>query len=158
MGFEVLALRKRSAVSVLLNILAAVLLSNLVIIFCGVFLYMLFKKQLSAQIQRTPAFNLIRIATMHFSVNSLNPFICILILASGLTACGEDTTATRSVTRETSPNTAVETEQQLLDRARGIHQRVITLDTHADIDTSNFTAENNYTADLDTQVTLPKMH
>lgn len=41
--------------------------------------------------------------------------------------------------------------------ARGIHERVITLDTHADINTENFTLENNYTQDLDTQVNLPKM-
>ena len=52
---------------------------------------------------------------------------------------------------------ATESEQQLIDRARGIHERVITLDTHVDIDTDNFTTDNNYTADLDTQVTLPKM-
>ena len=50
-----------------------------------------------------------------------------------------------------------ETEAQLLEIARGIHQRVITLDTHADINTSNFTAANNYTSDIDTQVNLPKM-
>ena len=34
---------------------------------------------------------------------------------------------------------------------------MITLDTHADINTANFTLDNNYTMDLDTQVTLPKM-
>jgi membrane dipeptidase len=52
---------------------------------------------------------------------------------------------------------ATETEAQLLERARGIHERVITLDTHADINPANFTAERNYTMDLPTQVTLPKM-
>ncbi|MDC3196946.1 dipeptidase [Gammaproteobacteria bacterium] len=51
----------------------------------------------------------------------------------------------------------METEQQLIERALGIHERVITLDTHADINTSNFTPDNNYTSDLDTQVNLPKM-
>ncbi len=50
-----------------------------------------------------------------------------------------------------------ETEQQLLERARGIHERVITLDTHVDINTDNFTEANNYASDLDTQVTLPKI-
>lgn len=50
-----------------------------------------------------------------------------------------------------------ETEIQLIERARGIHERVITLDTHVDINTANFTADNNYTMDLSTQVTLPKM-
>ncbi|MGI9625673.1 MAG: dipeptidase, partial [Longimicrobiales bacterium] len=46
---------------------------------------------------------------------------------------------------------------ELVERARGIHERVITLDTHADISTTNFTEEQNYTMDLPTQVTLPKM-
>ena len=52
---------------------------------------------------------------------------------------------------------APETEAELTARARAIHERVITLDTHADINTANFTLENNYTMDLSTQVTLPKM-
>jgi len=52
---------------------------------------------------------------------------------------------------------ASETESQLIARARGIHDRVITLDTHADINTANFMEGNNYTSDLDTQVNLPKM-
>jgi membrane dipeptidase len=52
---------------------------------------------------------------------------------------------------------AVESEASLVERARGIHERVITLDTHDDISPANFTAEQNYTMDLETQVTLPKM-
>lgn len=50
-----------------------------------------------------------------------------------------------------------ETEAELVERARGIHERVITADTHDDINPSNFTMERNYTEDLPTQVTLPKM-
>lgn len=50
-----------------------------------------------------------------------------------------------------------DSEADLVERARGIHERVITLDTHDDISTANFTAERNYTQDLSTQVTLPKM-
>lgn len=42
-------------------------------------------------------------------------------------------------------------------KAREIHERVLTLDTHVDINTANFTADRNYTMDLPTQVTLPKM-
>jgi membrane dipeptidase len=42
-------------------------------------------------------------------------------------------------------------------RARGIHERVMTLDTHDDISATNFTAECNYTQDLGNQVNLPKM-
>lgn len=52
---------------------------------------------------------------------------------------------------------ASETEEELVERARGIHERVLTLDTHDDINTDNFTAERNYASDLPTQLTLPKM-
>ncbi len=45
----------------------------------------------------------------------------------------------------------------LEERARAIHERVVTVDTHDDINTRNFTVERNYTMDLPTQVTLPKM-
>ncbi len=48
-------------------------------------------------------------------------------------------------------------EEELMELAKGIHERVMTLDTHCDINTSNFTEEKNYTQDLETQVTLPKM-
>jgi membrane dipeptidase len=49
------------------------------------------------------------------------------------------------------------TEAELTEYAKGIHERVITLDTHDDINTSNFTAETNYTERLSSQVNLPKM-
>jgi membrane dipeptidase len=45
----------------------------------------------------------------------------------------------------------------LVARARAIHDRVITLDTHADINPRDFTRERNYTQRLDTQVNIPKM-
>ena len=45
----------------------------------------------------------------------------------------------------------------LIAKAKGIHARVITLDTHNDIEPSNFTADCNYTMRLTTQVNLPKM-
>jgi membrane dipeptidase len=48
-------------------------------------------------------------------------------------------------------------EDELVEYARGVHDRVITADTHDDINPANFTAEQNYTMDLETQVTLPKM-
>ena len=50
-----------------------------------------------------------------------------------------------------------ESQAELIERARGIHDRVITLDTHNDISPANFTEERNYTMDLSTQVNLPKM-
>ncbi len=57
----------------------------------------------------------------------------------------------------------VATAQQANDpaleaKARAIHDRVIALDTHVDIDPKNFTAAHpNYTDRLATQVNLPKM-
>src|SRR4051812_18522710 len=42
-------------------------------------------------------------------------------------------------------------------KARAIHERVMTLDTHNDINPSQFTSECNYTMDLGNQVNLPKM-
>jgi microsomal dipeptidase-like Zn-dependent dipeptidase len=45
----------------------------------------------------------------------------------------------------------------LVTRARGIHDRVITLDTHNDISPANFQWSRNYTQDLGNQVNLPKM-
>ena len=48
-------------------------------------------------------------------------------------------------------------QQDITARARAIHDRVIALDTHNDIDPQNFTASCNYTMRLTTQVNLPKM-
>ena len=45
----------------------------------------------------------------------------------------------------------------LIQKARAIHDRVITLDTHDDINPENFTRAKNYTQRLDTQVNLPKI-
>lgn len=45
----------------------------------------------------------------------------------------------------------------LIAKAKRIHQRVITLDTHNDIDTANFTFSRNYGQDVDSQVNVPKM-
>jgi membrane dipeptidase len=48
-------------------------------------------------------------------------------------------------------------DEALIRKARAIHEKAITLDTHVDINPSGFTAERNYTQRLDTQVNLPKM-
>ena len=50
-----------------------------------------------------------------------------------------------------------ENENNMRERALKIHESVITIDTHNDINVANFTADKNYTQDLDTQVNLPKM-
>ena len=62
-----------------------------------------------------------------------------------------------AVQEESGAESAQESEEELIARARGIHERVITLDTHVDINTANFSDDTNYTMTLDTQVTLPKM-
>ena len=53
---------------------------------------------------------------------------------------------------------AQSTDPALVARARAIHDRVITLDTHVDINPVEFAGKTrNYTERLDTQVNLPKM-
>jgi membrane dipeptidase len=81
-----------------------------------------------------------------------------LIMALALGGCGESTQApSPMVTSTESAAPAVESAAELEARARAIHDRVITLDTHADINTGNFTFDTNYTMNLDTQVNLVKM-
>ena len=52
---------------------------------------------------------------------------------------------------------AQDTNEKLMAKAKKIHEKVITIDTHNDINVNNFTHDHNYTEDLDTQVNLPKM-
>jgi membrane dipeptidase len=59
------------------------------------------------------------------------------------------------ITVWTSP--AQSNDTALVAKAKGIHERVLKLDTHNDIDPANFTADCNYTMRLTTQVNLPKM-
>ena len=48
-------------------------------------------------------------------------------------------------------------QKELFQRAKDIHERVITLDTHDDINIKNFTDSVNYSQRLESQVNLPKM-
>ncbi|WP_435577471.1 dipeptidase [Gilvibacter sp.] len=48
-------------------------------------------------------------------------------------------------------------EADFITKATDIHRRVVTLDSHCDIDLDHFTATQNYSQDLDTQISLPKM-
>src|SRR5580704_8464612 len=59
------------------------------------------------------------------------------------------------ITVGTSP--AQSNDAALIAKAKGIHDRVIKLDTHNDIDPAHFTADCNYKMRLTTQVNLPKM-
>lgn len=47
--------------------------------------------------------------------------------------------------------------ETLEEKAQRIHDSVITIDTHVDINVNNFTDSTNYTQNLNTQVNLPKM-
>ena len=49
------------------------------------------------------------------------------------------------------------TDAALVSRARAIHERVLTIDTHIDFEPAHFTAACNYTRRLVTQANLPKM-
>ncbi len=55
------------------------------------------------------------------------------------------------------PSAQAGADAALVAKAKGIHERVITLDTHDDINPDNFTRQQNYTQRLETQVNLPKM-
>jgi membrane dipeptidase len=48
-------------------------------------------------------------------------------------------------------------DDALVKRARGIHEKVITLDTHIDFSPADLAGERNYTQRLETQFNLPKM-
>ena len=57
-----------------------------------------------------------------------------------------------------SPLSALQAQDSaLVAKARGIHDRVMTLDTHVDISPASFIRERNYTQTLPGQVDLPKM-
>jgi membrane dipeptidase len=56
-----------------------------------------------------------------------------------------------------SINLTFQAESALVVKARAIHDRVLTIDTHVHIDIRQFTNTCNYTSRLTSQVTLPKM-
>jgi membrane dipeptidase len=77
----------------------------------------------------------------------------LTVVGTALLALTVSTTA-----RPQTPATGNQSsEDALVKKARAIHERVITLDTHDDINPADFTAERNYTQDLGNQVNLPKM-
>ena len=82
---------------------------------------------------------LIKALTNFFKMNILKPLP--LLLFALLWGC--------------APKSDIDPE--LISKAEKIHENVITLDTHVDINPNNFTTEKNYTMDLETQVNLPKM-
>jgi membrane dipeptidase len=69
-----------------------------------------------------------------------------------LTIAGMSAFFVLSVTSPAQSNDAA-----LIAKAKAIHERVLKLDTHNDIEPSNFTPDCNYTMRLTTQVNIPKM-
>jgi microsomal dipeptidase-like Zn-dependent dipeptidase len=55
------------------------------------------------------------------------------------------------------PAQLVAQDPDLIARAKAIHERVLTLDTHVDINPGNFTVEKSYATKLPTQVNIPAM-
>lgn len=54
-------------------------------------------------------------------------------------------------------STQAQDNNKLVEKAKAIHEKVIIIDTHNDINIKNFTNKTNYTQDLATQVNIPKM-
>lgn len=78
-------------------------------------------------------------------------------LFATLVACATMACATNPAPATTSASTSA-SDPTFLARARAVHDRVITLDTHVDIDPENFQAGTlNYAQRLNTQVDLTKM-
>lgn len=76
-------------------------------------------------------------------------FTLFLVALLFLNSCKKENDTTLSV----SDNDSL----AIVEKAKAIHENVITLDTHNDINIANFTDSINYTQDLNTQVNLPKM-
>ena len=83
----------------------------------------------------------------------------LLCSALFLSACDSGNQSSENATgaEEAATEQGMESEAAMIARAMEIHERVITLDTHDDIDRANFTDELNYTMDTPSQVNLPKM-
>ena len=59
--------------------------------------------------------------------------------------------------KQEQKNNFMNYSDEILERSQEIHNRVLVLDTHVDINVANFTNDNNYTEDLGNQVNLPTM-
>ncbi|GAB3104244.1 membrane dipeptidase [Aestuariicella hydrocarbonica] len=72
--------------------------------------------------------------------------LALCVLTTVLAGCSPDTA-----------ETAQAPAAQASDSVETLHQRLLTMDTHVDLDVSNFTRKQNYTQDLKTQVDLAKL-
>ncbi len=73
----------------------------------------------------------------------------MFLVACLLVSCKNNTNSTEAL-----PAYSVE----IIAKATEIHKKVLTVDTHNDINVKNFTDSINYTQELKTQVNLPKMN
>jgi len=80
----------------------------------------------------------------------MKPNFLILIFILALMSC-------KNEAKQTPESNMTKDSLTLVEQAKAIHERVITLDTHIDFNLKNFTDSLNYTQDLNSQVTLPKM-
>lgn len=80
----------------------------------------------------------------------MKTFVVLLSMSLTILSCKNDS-------KTTNTSTAMNDSIALVERANRIHERVITLDTHCDINIKNFTDSINYTQNLSSQVNLPKM-
>ena len=86
--------------------------------------------------------------------------ITIVFLTSCNTNKKSDTSETSKIISDSTDIKTEIVETKIVDTvayAKEIHERVITLDTHDDINVANFLKEKNYTQRLENQVNLPKM-
>ncbi|MFK7844063.1 MAG: dipeptidase [Rhodothermales bacterium] len=79
--------------------------------------------------------------------------LCAFLMA----ACSESTEAQEAVTSAAAQDIAEMTSEELMDYSNGIHERVLTLDTHDDIPFNFATPEVDPGVDGDRQVDIPKM-
>ena len=80
----------------------------------------------------------------------MRQFILIFTLIVTFYSCKNDSKSMDSKTKN-------QDSIAMIEKAKDIHNRIITLDTHCDINVKNFTDTINYTQDLNSQVNLPKM-
>lgn len=79
----------------------------------------------------------------------MKPLYTFILLVLILSACNSNI--------EKNNTEKIPEEKSTFEKAKEIHKSVMTLDSHIDINTRNFTDSINYTQELKNQVNLPKM-
>lgn len=76
--------------------------------------------------------------------------LTIIFLTLLIISCSKEET-------QSNDNNPMGYSDEVLEKAKEIHDRVLKLDTHVDINVKNFTEDKNYNQELETQVNLPFM-